>query len=312
MFSLRQAYEPISTILNPTSSSAVARDTLQNLTFIFLGTNAVVSFALIMATLCTIAGHSKAILGCSIVYVVLFLLTILVGCFLYVRIRYFKSHPIPPTPVGPAGLAVDGNDYLDSHEQPVEPTYQNDARQSSEFRDLELGDIGAQHYEASETYEESHYYPPSSRNSYQQVDEENMTEISLSPMVQDHLDIPYHGSNNESMSNLSNNYARSSREQSSRESLNEVGNRQDMRAPRPVTIQTHEEIYQGNRYSTQNTNRQNYARSVGGAYHPIHQLPFSPSVSQLSGREVGGRQSYETYDEARAALRANWRQENNQ
>ncbi|KAI1448511.1 hypothetical protein F5Y02DRAFT_376500 [Annulohypoxylon stygium] len=312
MFSFRQAYEPISTILNPTSSSAVARHTLQNLTSIFLITNAVVSFTLIMATLCTIAGHSKAILACSIAYVVLFLITILVGCFLYVRIRYFKSHPIPPTPVGPAGLAGDGNDYLSNHEQPVEPTNENYARQSSEFRDVELGDIGSQHYEASESYDESHYYPQSSRNSYRQVDEENMTEISLSPMAHEHLEVPYQGSINESVSNLSSKYARSSLERRSRESFEESGSQQSVRAPTPVTIQSHEEIYQNTRYSVQDTNRQRYAHSITGAEHPIHKLPFSPSVTQLSGGEVGGRRSYETYDEARAALRSNWRQENNQ
>ncbi|KAI1213542.1 uncharacterized protein F4807DRAFT_470839 [Annulohypoxylon truncatum] len=306
MYSLRRAYEPIGTILDPVSPHVVARDTLQNLTFIFLAINASVSFTLIMATLCTVARNSKPIRACSITYVVLFLLTIAAGSFLYLRVKYFKSHPLPPTPMGPNKQNMEGSDYLNSQNQPGAQQY----TQADDFQDVELGDIGTHQQQVPDPYDQNQYYSPYPQDSHNHVGEGNMTEESISPAPERHRASHYRGDSDTSVADLTSNYASSSLERNSRESFTGYGNGQDAPVPSPISQHSCQEARYAPKYSKQGVNHLRNANSVVDMEHKGRKMPFSPSLAQLSSWELGERRNYETLEEARADLRSNWRNAN--
>ncbi|KAI0882085.1 uncharacterized protein GGS22DRAFT_196230 [Annulohypoxylon maeteangense] len=302
----RRAYEPIGTILDPVSSPGVARDTLQNITFIFLAINAGVSLTLIMAALCTVAGYSRAILALGITYVVLFLLTVIAGCFLYLRVRYFKSHPLPGTPT-PGQANVDNDSNLDGQRRSMEQGGPENTPLDAEFQDIELGDIGA-HHTVSDSYDQPQYYPPHPQNPYEPVDGGHIADESHYATTQEHLENHCHEDNNPSMADVTSKYARSSIERGSRGSFEYNDNGQDTITTRPITY--HEAQYAPQNL-THSSNRLRNANSVVEVEQKPRRLPFSPSLAQLSSRQLGERRNYESVEEARADLRSNWRNGNN-
>ncbi|KAI2465531.1 hypothetical protein F4781DRAFT_21152 [Annulohypoxylon bovei var. microspora] len=303
MHSFRKVYEPISTILDPVSSPTVARDILRNLTFIFLAINAAVSFALILGTLITVSQYSKSISACGIVYIVLFGIVTIVGLFLFIRITYFKSHPLPQAPTGYVRPNMDGDEDLNDH--------------------VELGDIGAHHYRASNPYDPAQYYLPSTQNPYQRVNEGNseylenekspvyMTEGTLPRIAQGNPASHHRESSDTFGTNLTSKYRRFSIEYNPGESSNGNDNGQDILESKPIVQQTHQETHHAAQYSTPNFNRPDSANSVVEVIHQSRAKPFSPSLAQLTSGALGERRRYETNAEAHTALRSNWSKKDN-
>ncbi|KAI1457800.1 hypothetical protein F4805DRAFT_457480 [Annulohypoxylon moriforme] len=311
MYSFRQAYEPLGTILDPRSPLATARDTLQNVTFIFLAINAGVSFTLIMAALCTVARYSKGIFAVNITYVALFLLTVIAGSILCLRLGYFKSHPLPGTPT-PGQENIDRDNDLESQRRSMEQADHENTQRDSEFQDVALGDIGTHNHQTTDSYARTSYYPPYPQNPYDYAEEGHVAELSCDTIAQERPASHHSGASDAPVADLTGKYARFSHERRSRDSFEYSGNGQDTISTGPISQHTYDETHINPQHSSGSSNRLRNAVSVAEVEHEGRKLPFSPSIAQLSSWEAGDRRNYATLEEARADLRSNWRKQNSQ
>lgn len=161
-------------IIDPESPPHVAGKLLKKFTFVWLAISAFVNFALITAVV-VVSQYPKTVssppvIACSIAYMVVFLITFAVGCVLYIRIVYFKNHPLPLPPTGTRS-SIDAGLSVGVSRQSLEAGDLKGNGSSPSSQGVEFSHLDNKNDQASHMYEKTHYESPTTLESNLRCDE---------------------------------------------------------------------------------------------------------------------------------------------
>ncbi|KAI1384843.1 uncharacterized protein F4822DRAFT_433383 [Hypoxylon trugodes] len=313
----RRTYVPLHTLIDSGSPTDVSQEILTNFTFILLALNAFVAFALIISTV-AVSQYTNAIKACSIAYVVVSLILLVIGTFLYVRIVYFRYHPArspPASYVMPKFEEFDG--YMSQIESQIMQTAELEepvVPERTSSLDFQSRAPVGQHYgnvpqTPHPTYDP--YRPPSAASSsYAEINA-----VAIMDSIGGHSDIAggdisitsryrvssesFQGSSISELQREGSPYAHSGCNSGD---LGDAVSRQSsaMSLQQPVPTQ----IRHTPQFIEASVNRQHSMRAtVEDEHQDRTRSPYSPSLSQITGGVLGEDTPYTSWEEARDSLR---------
>ncbi|KAI1085490.1 hypothetical protein F5B20DRAFT_575005 [Whalleya microplaca] len=174
---LRELLSSLRVIADPANCLEVAQELLGKLAFVLLALNAFISFVLIFIVAIISAYPEKIpvapIRACSIAHTVVFMVFFAICSMLYIRIYYFKHHPLrsPRTGYVQPGADIEGNvDYYSQASQCADPKA---SELDSSFQEVELSNARARRSQAPSPYDpgQEHLPPASHQDPYRRSGE---------------------------------------------------------------------------------------------------------------------------------------------